>query len=122
MRRLVFDHEDAIGLSMLQPSKIVKLEVEHPSIAVSGGATSYQVDKGLLAVSAGESSESALWGGGFNPYGTYDVSFAASEANSGQAGIEFATPDNQNRLSILAGFKANECQTIHWRIIVDGIV
>jgi hypothetical protein len=116
----VFDHEDAIPLSMLQPSKIVELEVEHPSINVSGGTTSYRVDKGLLKVAAEESSESALWVGGFNPYGTYDVSFAARGGNSGRAGIEFATPDNQNRLSILAGFQKNECTTIHWRIIVDG--
>ena len=38
-----------------------------------------------------------------------------------QAGVEFATPDNQNRLSILAGLENNECHTIHWRIIIDGV-
>jgi len=118
VHRLVFDHENAIPLSMLKPGKIVKLSIEHPSIKISGGTTSYKVDEGLLAVSAGEPSESALWVGGFNPYGTYDVSFAASEGNSGEAGVEFATPDNKNRLVTLAGFNENECTTIHWRIIV----
>jgi len=121
VRRLVFDHNSAIPLSMLKPSKIVQLEVEHPSIEVSGGTTSYNVDKGLLTVSAGKPSESALWVGGFNPYGTYDVSFAGSDGNSVEAGVEFATPDNKNRLSVLAGFNGNECTTIHWRIIVGGI-
>ena len=121
VRRLVFDHGNAIPLSMLKPSKIVKLSIEHPSIKVSGGATSYKVDKNLLTVFARETSESALWIGGYNPYGTYDVSFAASEGNSGEAGVEFATPDNKNRLVILAGFKENECTTIHWRLIIDGI-
>jgi hypothetical protein len=120
VHRLVFDHENAIPLSMLKPSKIVKLEVEHPSIKVSGGTTFYKVDKGLLTVSAGEPSESALWIGGFNPYGTYDVSFAASEGNSREAGVEFATAGNKNRLVILAGFNENECTTIHWRLIVNG--
>jgi len=43
VRRLVFDHEDAIPLSMLKPSKIVNLEVEHPSIKVSGAPTLYKV-------------------------------------------------------------------------------
>jgi len=100
VRRLVFDHDSAIPLSMLKPSKIVKLSIEHPSIKVSGSATYYKVDKNLLTVFAGETSESALWVGGFNPYGTYDVSFAASEGNSGEAGIEFATPDNKNRVMI----------------------
>jgi len=121
VRRLVFDHENAIPLSMLKPSEIVKLEVEHPYTGVSGGTTSYRVDKGLLTVSARELSESALWVGGFNPYGTYDVSFAAGEGNSAEAGVEFATADNKNRLVILAGFNANECRTIHWRLIVDRI-
>lgn len=121
VHRLVFDHENAIPLSMLKLSKIVKLEVEHPSIKVSGGTTSYKVNKGLLTANAGELSESALWVGGFNPYGTYDISFAASEGNSGEAGVEFATADNKNRLMILAGFNGNECTTIHWRLLVDGI-
>jgi hypothetical protein len=61
VHRLVFDHENAIPLSMLKPSRIVKLEVEHPSIRVSGGTTSYKVDRGLLTASAGQLSESALW-------------------------------------------------------------
>lgn len=121
VHRLVFDRESAIPLSMLKPSKVVKLSIEHPTIKVSGGATSYKVDKGLLMASADQPSESALWVGGFNPYGTYDVSFAATQGNSGKAGIEFATPDNKNRLMILAGFKENECTSVHWRIIVDGV-
>jgi len=61
--RLVFDRESAIPLSMLKPSNIVKLEVEHPTIKVSGTTTSYKVDKGLLTVSADQPSESALWVG-----------------------------------------------------------
>jgi hypothetical protein len=92
VHRLVFDRESAIPLSMLKPSKVVKLSIEHPTIKVSGGATSYKVDKGLLMASADQPSESALWVGGFNPYGTYDVSFAATQGNSGKAGIEFACP------------------------------
>lgn len=44
VHRLVFDYENAISLSTLKPSKIVKLEVEHLSIKVSGAATSYKVD------------------------------------------------------------------------------
>ena len=68
VRRLVFDHDSAIPLFMLQPSRIIKLEVEHPTIEISAAATSYRAANGLLTVSAGERSESALWIGGFNPY------------------------------------------------------
>jgi len=44
VHRLVFDHTNTIPLSMLKSCKIVKLEVEHPSIKVSGAATSYKMD------------------------------------------------------------------------------
>lgn len=65
VHRLVFDHHNSIPLSMLKPSKIINFSIEHPSIKVSGGTTSYKVDKGLLTAFAGEPSESALWIGGF---------------------------------------------------------
>ena len=120
VRRLVFDRNSAIPLSMLKASEVVNLAVEHPSIKVSGGATDYGLDRGQLTATATEPSESALWIGGFNPFATYDVSFAGSDGQSVEAGVEFATPDNKNRLVVLAGFSASECTTIRWQAVVDG--
>ena len=120
VHRLVFDEKNSIPLSMMKPGKIVNISVEYPLIKVSGGKTSYRVDKGLLTASAEKPSESALWVGGFNPFATYDISFADSEENSGEAGVEFATPDNKNRLMVLAGFKGDKCKTIRWQVIVKG--
>ncbi|MBN2296782.1 MAG: hypothetical protein JXM70_30430 [Pirellulales bacterium] len=120
VRRLVFDREQAIPLSMLKPSEIVDLDVEHPAIRVSGEATAYRMSRGTLTALAENPSESALWVGGFNPFATYDVLFEDSNGNSVEAGVEFATSDNQNRLVILAGFNQNECTTLRWRVVVAG--
>jgi hypothetical protein len=118
-QRFMFDQKSAIPLSVFEPAKIVNQEVEYPTIPVSGGSTSYELNKGLMTITAKTESESALWIGGFNPYGTYDLSFSGTEGNSGKAGVEFATPDNNNRLSVLAGFNGKECTTIQWQVFVD---
>jgi len=118
-QRFMFDQKSAIPLSVFKPASIVNREVEYPGIPVSGGSTSYELNKGLIEITAKTESESALWIGGFNPYGTYDLSFAGTEGNSGKAGVEFATPDNKNRLSVLAGFNGKECTTIQWQVSVD---
>jgi len=120
VRRLVFDREDAILLSLLKPSEIVDLSVEHPVIRVSGEATDYRVSEGTLEASANNPSESALWVGGFNPFATYDVLFEGSKGHAVEAGVEFATPDNENRMVVLAGFNQNECTTIRWQVVVAG--
>jgi hypothetical protein len=120
VRRLVFDGESAIPLSTLHPSEIVDLAMEHPTIHVSGTPTDYESNNGLLTASASGTSESALWVGGFNPFATYDVSFAGTHGESPKAGVEFATADNRNRMSILAGLNSNKCTAIHWQVIVAG--
>ncbi|MDP6629582.1 MAG: hypothetical protein QGH42_02090 [Kiritimatiellia bacterium] len=120
VRRLVFDHANAIPLSMLKPAESVDLKIEHPAIGVSGVATDYQIGQGTLTVSAQGYSESALWIGGFNPFATYDVQFDDAHVSSPEAGVEFATPDNTNRFIILAGFNQGVCNSLRWQVFVDG--
>ena len=120
VRRLVFDHEGAIPLSMLKPCESVDLSIEHPVIGVSGESTTYRASQGKLTASAKDRSESALWVGGFNPFATYDVLFDAVHGNSLEAGVEFATPDNRNRMAVLAGFNQEVCTDLRWQVIVAG--
>ena len=120
VRRLVFDGESAIPLSTLHPSEIIDLAMEYPTIHLSGTATEYESNNGLLTASASGPSGSALWVGGFNPFATYDVSIAETHGDSPKAGVDFATPGNRTRMSILAGFSSNRCTSIHWQVIVAG--
>ena len=120
VRRLVFDHGNAIPLAMLKPAESVDLKIEHPAIGVSGVATDYQVERGTLTVSAQDRSESALWIGGFNPFATYDVQFNGAHGNALEAGVEFATPDNRHRVIMLACFNQDVCNSLRWQVFVDG--
>jgi hypothetical protein len=120
VRRLVFDQDQSISLSTLNPANIVKRSIEYPTIALSEAGTDYTIAAGKLRASAKDPSESALWVGGFNPLAAYDVSFEGSNGRSVEAGVEFASPDNRSRLMVLAGFKGNECRSIRYQVIVDG--
>jgi hypothetical protein len=120
VRRLVFDGDQAIPLSALRPAEVVDLAVEHPTVPVSGAPVTYTVGGGVLTASAGRAGESALWVGGFNPFATYDVAFAGSRGASPEAGVEFATPGNRNRLAVLAIFSAGRCTHVRWRVTVGG--
>ncbi len=120
VRRLVFEREDAIPLSILKPAEVVARSTEFPDVVVTGEKTNYRLHDGLMTLSADKSSESALWVGGFNPFATYDIEFTESKGSSALAGVEFATPDNRNRFSILAELDEGRCLNVHIRMVVDG--
>lgn len=118
VRRLVFDRGNAIPLATLNPAEVINLSVEYPVIPLSDVETDYDTASGKLRIAARDASESARWVGGFNPYATYEVSFEGSNGQAVEAGVEFATPDNRNRLIVLAGFRGNECRSMRYQVMV----
>ena len=121
VHRLVFDESSALPLSRFQPSAVVNLKTEYPLIPIAGESCRYTVEDSLLNVTSDQSAESALWMGGFNPFATFDVAFAEGLDTAGNAGVEFATSDNKNRISILACFESGQCRTIRWSVTVGGV-
>lgn len=117
VRRLVFDESQSIPISTFHPEEVVNLSVEFPAIPVGGGKTEYSIVDGQLQLTAEASSESSLWLGGFNPFSTFDISI--TKANKAQVGVEFASPDNKDRLCVLADFNNDICQSISFIIILD---
>ena len=109
--RFTFDESSAIPLSGFTPNQVVNLKTEYPQIPITSESCHYTIDGSLLRVTSGKTAESALWMGGFNPFATFDVSFAESQRQSGKAGVEFATPDNQNRVSVVACFDSGQCRS-----------
>lgn len=120
VRRLVFDMENAIPLASLRACDIVNMDVEHPRINLSGTNSVYSATGGLLKISADAPSESAVWVGGFNPFATYDVSFDGGTGENAEAGVEFATPDNNSRLALLAGFVNESCHNLRLKVVVNS--
>jgi hypothetical protein len=118
--RFTFDESSAIPLSGFTPNQVVNLKTEYPQIPITTESCRYIIDGSLLRVTSENTAESALWMGGFNPFATFDVSFAESQKQSGTAGVEFATPDNQNRVSVVACFDAGQCRSLQWSVLVNG--
>ena len=118
--RFTFDEGSAIPLSGFTPNQVVNLKTEYPQIPITSESCRYTIDGSLLRVTSEKTAESALWMGGFNPFATFDVSFAESQKQSGTAGVEFATPDNQNRISVVACFDAGQCRSLRWSVLVKG--
>ena len=118
--RFTFDEGSAIPLSGFTPNQVVNLKTEYPQIPITTESCRYIIDGSLLRVTSENTAESALWMGGFNPFATFDVSFAESQKQSGKAGVEFATPDNQNRVSVVACFDAGQCRSLQWSVLVNG--
>ena len=118
--RFTFDEGSAIPLSGFTPNQVVNLTTEYPQIPITRESCRYTIDGSLLRVTSEKAAESALWMGGFNPFATFDVSFAESQKQSGTAGVEFATPDNQNRVSVVACFDAGQCRSLRWSVLVKG--
>jgi len=90
--RFTFDEGSAIPLSGFTPNQVVNLKTEYPQIPITSESCRYTIDGSLLRVTSEKTAESALWMGGFNPFATFDISFAESQKQSGTAGVEFATP------------------------------
>lgn len=121
VRRLVFDKADAIPLSTFNPAEIVDLELEYPTInTTSSHESNWSLEAGNAIISSDKISESARWIGGFNPFATYDVSFARDQIGSGKAGVSLSSPDSQTQIAVLAGFKNGECTAIHWLAKIEG--
>ena len=118
--RLSFDEGSAIPLSGFKPNQVVNLKTEYPQIPITRESCRYTIDDSMLQVTSEKAAESALWMGGFNPFATFDVSFAESQKQSGKAGVEFATADNQNRISVVACFDAGQCHSLRWSVMVKG--
>ena len=118
--RLTFDEGSAIPLSGFKPNQVVNLKTEYPQIPITRESCRYTIDDSLLHVTSEKDAESALWMGGFNPFVTFDVSFAESQKQSGKAGVEFATADNQNRISVIACFDSGQCCSLRWSVMVKG--
>ena len=88
-RRLVFDKEHAIPLSVFKPSKVVSLDLMHPELSHSKQKANGSLDGHTLKVfSSGEEAWSFRWVGGFNPFATYDVTLK-SFIGTGACGMSF---------------------------------
>jgi hypothetical protein len=91
-QRMVFDYEQAIPLSSINPAKVRDFDLMHPELwhgDDKAHKTAWKIKEGkLIASSEKTATRSFRWGGGFNPFATYDLAISACKGK-GSTGIAF---------------------------------
>ena len=86
-QRMIFDDNQALPLSSLDPTKIAGLELMHPVRRTTGKAE-VGVSQGQLTIHGDSATDTSVWFSGFNPFATYQLDIAGSSDGS-SVGLEF---------------------------------
>lgn len=121
VKRMIFDEDQSIYLSKLDPEKMVGLPVMHPYFHYSGEEAAVSLnDRGdAVVLESGRASAGALWLGGFNPFATYNLELA-STTGTGEIGFEFTSPDMKSWLSVLAIFRDSVMIDLKMKVFTPG--
>ncbi|MCW1884218.1 hypothetical protein OKA04_05710 [Luteolibacter flavescens] len=92
-QRMIFDDDQALRLSSLEPAKDTGLELMHPVRRTTGQAE-LSVPQGRLVVRGEDATDASVWFSGFNPFATYQVEIAGSSDGT-SAGLEFIHPGGE---------------------------
>ncbi|WP_193212834.1 hypothetical protein [Luteolibacter marinus] len=110
-QRMIFDEDQALPLAVLDPAKVVGLDVMHP-VKSSGGGSAMCRD-GRLWMKGPAASDVSVWLSGFNPFATYRVELAS--CSGGSAGLEFVHDDGSTlRVELVCG--ADRVDGLRWSL------
>lgn len=119
-RRMVFDGQQELPLWSLRPAEIVGLEVMHPAVTLDDSEPAvYSIQGDRLKIQADQSSHSAMWVGGMNPFAGHVLQIEHLEGR-GMIGFDLASPDGANRHSILLAFHDTKPVSVLWKVTRDG--
>ena len=101
-QRMIFDDDQALPLSSLDPTKIAGLELMHPVRRTTGKAE-VSIKQGRLTIRDESAADTSVWFSGFNPFATYQVEIADSGDRS-SVGLEFVHSGGETlRIETLGG-------------------
>jgi len=116
VQRLVFDPQQSILLSKLDPSGIVGMAAMHPQTVYSPDTAMVSVNKDLLTVKSQNHTETGVWLGACNPFATYSVQLAALKGK-GAVGFEFADASNTERFQVFTKFVAGRLTDVILKVV-----
>jgi len=119
VQRILFDKSQDIPLAGFYPSKIVALDVMHPTAGEQLNNPQISLDDGKFSVKSEKASTSTRWVGAFNPYALYTLE-VNDFSGSGETGFLFQDSKLENRLSATLVTKDGIYTSIRLVIIQDG--
>ncbi|MEM7599983.1 MAG: hypothetical protein AAF357_01050 [Verrucomicrobiota bacterium] len=126
VQRMIFDRNQSIPLSSLNPATIRDLALMHPELdrgksgAEGNGKIRWALEGAKLSGVARESSQSMLWVGGFNPFATYDLVLSETSGR-GSVGIAFHDADSSDQIVAGLTFANNIAQKLNLNLTLDGV-
>ena len=118
-KRIVFDKEQSIVLSELEPEKIVGLPIMHPHLSKHSAKISILGDE--LMIQADKESNTSLWLGGFNPFAVYSLSIVSARGE-GAFGFKFSDASEQEEISILEAYKDSVITDLRFKVVRNNVV
>lgn len=113
VKRMIFDADQALPLSSLEPTRIAGLELMHP-VRRTTGAAEVSVPRGSLLVRGEGNTDTSIWLSGFNPFATYQVEIADSGEGSA-IGLEFVRKGGEV-LRVEADCGAKSIRGVRWNL------
>lgn len=117
---MVFDAEQSIPLSVLEPAKIISLDLMHPELSQTEPRAACSIDGDKLQIMSSDADAASLrWLGGFNPFATYEVSID-SFAGSGSCGLAFLDSEPEDSLRAELKFDDGKPVAATWQVVHDA--
>ncbi len=99
VKRFVFDIEQGIPLSSLDPKSIIGLASMHPVTHYMEEEAELVLEEGQLVVRSESETQTSIWFGGFNPFATYVLDLGDVKGR-GEIGFAFGDAERQLRVTV----------------------
>ncbi|MDT0677902.1 hypothetical protein [Autumnicola musiva] len=119
VRRYIFNENQQIPLSLLEPSELIGLPVMHPVTYYADSTINTRIKNGRFLVTSDKKSPSALWFGGFNPFATYTIDLASFKG-LGEIGFDFSDAENTERFLLTISFANDSITDVTQKIYRQG--
>ena len=121
VQRMIFDEDQSITISRLNPENIIGLASMHPQKHFLKEHATIELNQDKLIVKSQLKTQTKIWLGGFNPFMSYTIDIGSSNGN-GAIGYEFSDADENERFIIKVIFKDKSIKEVKVNILKNNKV
>ena len=118
-KRYIFDDNQKITLSTLNPAKTIGMNAMHPVSHYSDYHADIKIQNNRLQIQSKEESPGSIWFGGFNPFATYTIDQISCEGK-GEIGFEFSNHEKTEQFIITLNYNENRLLDVNQKIIKES--
>ncbi len=116
VRRFIFDDNQKIPLASLKPGEVIGLSAMYPVTHYKEVEAKVEVEGKQLSVGSDQSTQTAIWFGGFNPFAAYTIDLASCQGE-GEIGFEFSDPAKVEQYFITVSYNEERITGVSQRLV-----